>query len=326
LYIGRGQQQIFGYGALLYFLAAQAAAGNQAAAGQLEQVWSFVRPFQRKDGRFPLVLRTGESGYPKTVDTHDPRWLGWYGYNNLFDYLPFLGVMLARAGQVKNETSPASAPHHQQPVDLTPQFAFVRQPKWQMTLSAPGGALSQDQPMPYLCLHRQSILPCFGGEEGNDQPYQLTTLPLPYFGLGNGRFLFLRHEMGWQFIQSKHQPPILLAGRCRWARLQRFFRWEINRIVIQDSLTLNLNRLPARVETVYPLVFTAFELEKLDNGRFQINPSPVATTLALEGQQGKLEILSGYTPVGPTRTVREALAWRPEQSSYHRRYTISWTK
>ncbi len=326
LYIGRGQQQIFGYGALIYFLAALAATGRQAAAGQLEQVWAFVQAFQREDGRFPLVLRPGESGYPKIVDTSDPCWLGWYGYNNLFDYLPFLGVMLARAAQLQSEFTPASVPHHRQPVELTPQFAFVRQPAWQMTLAAPGGALSQDQPMPYLCLHGQSILPCFGGEEGDDKPYRLTLLPLPYLGLGNGRFLFLRHEMSWQFIQANLQPPILLIGRCRWGRLLRYFRWEANKIVIEDSLTLHANRLPAGVETVYPLVFTAFELAALADGRFQITPSSVPAILTLKGQQGKLDILPGYTPAGSTQTVREALPWPISQTSFQRRYTISWTE
>jgi hypothetical protein len=193
-----------------------------------------------------------------------------------------------------------------------------------MTLAAPGGALSQDQPMPYLCLHGQSILPCFGGEEGDDRPYRLTMLPLPYLGLGNGRFLFLRHEMSWQFIQSKLQSPILLTGRCRWGRLQRFFSWEVNKIVIQDDLTLHANRLPAAVEMVYPTVFTAFELVALGDGRFRISPSPVLTTLTLDSQQGELEILPGYTPVGPVQTVREALPWQSSQTSYQRRYTISW--
>ncbi len=324
LYIGRGQQQIFGYGALIYFLATQAAAGNQKAIGQIEQVWSFVQQFQDKDGRFPLVLRSGESGYPKIVGTRDPRWLGWYGYNNLFDYLPFFGVMLARAAQLQKETTRPPVIDHQPTINRTTQFAFVRQPDWQMTLAAPGGALSQDQPMPYLCLRGQSILPCFGGEAGDDQLYQLTTLPLPYFGVDNGRFLFLRHEMKWQFSPSQSQP-ILLTGRCRWGSLQRFFSWESHKIIIQDLLTLPAQALPAGVNTVYPLVFTAFELMAMGDGRFQIIPSPVSTTLTLTGQQGKLEILPGFTPLGPVQTVREVVLWQPGQTIYQRHYTITWT-
>ncbi len=324
LYIGRGQQQIFGYGALIYFLAAQAATGSQTAAAQLEQVWSFVQPFQKEDGRFPLVLRRGESDYPKTIDTRDPRWLGWYGYNNLFDYLPFFGVMLARAAQALSDGRSEPAPLYQQPVELTPQFAFVRQPQWQMTLAAPGGSLSQDQPMPYFCLHGHTILPCFGGEEGPDELYQLTTLPLPYLGLGNGRYLYLRHEMKWQFAQTRLHAPILLTGRCRWGKMQRFFSWEMDKIVIQDQLTLDGSQLPNEVETVYPLVFTAFALEPLGNGRFQITSSPVRTVLALDGHQGHLDILPGYTSIGTTQTVRETLPWQRAPAHLQRRYTISW--
>jgi hypothetical protein len=283
-----------------------------------------VQQFQEEDGRFPLVLRNGEVGYPKIVDTRDPRWLGWYGYNNLFDYLPFFGVQLARAAQLKKNPTQPPATGYQQLLDLTPQFAFVRQPNWQMTLAAPGGSLSQDQPMPYLCLHARSILPCFGGEEGKDQPYRLTTLPLPYLGLGNGRFLFLRHEMNWQFLQSPTNQPILLTGKCRWGHLQRFFSWEAHQIKIEDVLTLQTNRLTPDIQTIYPLLFTAFELTRLGNGRFQIKPSPVKTTLTLHGCQGELNLLPGYTPAGPVQTVREAFPWQPDQSLYQRRYTISW--
>ena len=323
LYLGRGQQQIFGYGSLLYFLATQTSAGNQAAAVQLHHVWDFVQQFQQADGRFPLVLRHGEMGFPNEVDTRDPRWLGWYSYNNLFDYLPFFGVQLVRAAQRQPEFAQPRATIQQPSFQLTPNFAFVRQPSWQMTLAAPGGALSQDQPTPYLCLHGRSVLPCFGGEAGDDQPYRLTMLPLPYLGLGNGRFHFLRQAMSWR-LQAGNRQLIVLRGRCRWALFQRNYHWEAQRIVIEDHLTLRPARLPAGIMSVYPLVFTAFELADLGNGRFQLNPSPVPTTLTLDGWQGSLETLPGYTPVGPTQTVREVLPWQPTQPVFQRRYTLRW--
>ena len=326
LYIGRGQQQIFGYGSLLFFLASQVHAGDQAAAEQINRVWSFVQQFQQPDGRFPLVLRLGEVGYPKIVDTHDPRWLGWYGYNNLFDYLPFFGVQLMRATQLISDSAVQSqTTNHQPPIRVTRQFTFVCQPGWQMTLAAPSGSRSQDQPMPYLCLHGQSILPCFGGEEGEDQPYNLTMLPLPYLQLRNGRFHFLRQEMKWQFKNAAHNQPILLIGRCRWATLQRFFSWETEKISIQDVLSLKASRMPLEVQTIYPLVFTAFELTLVGNGRFQIKPAPLPLFLKLEGQQGALELTSGYTPVGAVQVVREAVEWSSKQANFQRTHTLSWT-
>ena len=327
LYIGRGQQQIFGYGSLIVFLAAQAQSGNLAAAEQLSRVWQFVSQFQQAAGRFPLVLCPGEDGYPKVVNTQDPRWLGWYSYNNLFDYLPFFGVQLARAAQLLPESLPKPlAATHQIPIDVTHQFAFVRQSGWQMTLAAPGGSLSQDQPMPYFCLRGESILPCFGGEEGDDQPYNLTMLPLPYLELENGRCLFLRQALRWQFSDDTHAQPILLTGTCRWASLQRFFSWEAQKIMVQDVLTLKAGRLPAGVQTVYPLVFTAFELAELEKTRFQIKPASLLIALNLDGVQGKLGSISGHTPLGPVQILREAVAWRPENNVFQRTYTLTWAE
>lgn len=330
LYIGRGQQQIFGYGSLLYFLATQANAGNQEAMAQTNQVWQFVRQFQQTDGRFPLVLRTGENGYPKVIDTHDPRWLGWYRYNNLFDYLPFLGVQLARAAQLVANINPsAAAPTTRSAVEVTSKFAFVRQSSWQMTLAAPGGDNSQDQPMPYLCLQGKSILPCFGGEAGDDQLYQLSTLPLPYLQLDNGRFQFLRAIMRWRLKAPIQNQSILLTGRGRAGKMMRIFSWKAQEIVIQDILTLKPAKLPTNVQTIYPLVFTAFELVKLNNGRFQIKPAPFPVFLTAAGQQGSLEIIKGYTPVGVVQVLREPMAWQKQRrrtAVFQRTYRLTWTE
>lgn len=330
LYLGRGQQQIFGYGSLLYFLAARANAGSQEAVAQIDQVWQFVRQFQQADGRFPLVLRAGEDGYPKVVDTADPRWLGWYGYNNLFDYLPFLGVQLARAAQLlANSSPPSAAPTKRAAVEVTPKFAFVRQPTWQMTLAAPGGDNSQDQPMPYLCLQGESILPCFGGEAGDDQLYQLTALPLPYLQLDNGRFHFLRHAMRWRLRAASQNQPIFLTGHGRAGEMMRIFNWQAQEIVIQDVLTLKPTKLPSNVQTIYPLVFTAFELAEMNNGRFKIQPAPCPVFLTVKGQQGSLEMSEGYTPVGTVQVLREAVSWQKQRGQtavFQRTYSLTWTE
>ncbi|MEZ4590644.1 MAG: hypothetical protein R3D55_05800 [Chloroflexota bacterium] len=322
LYIGRGQQQIFGYGSLLNLLANLAASGNAEAGEQMAKVWSFVKQYQQEDGRFPLVLSDLDNGYT----TKNTRPLGWYSYNNLFDYLPFLGVQLAQAAQTFSPEAPPEPSPQKTAIHATRQYALIHQPDWQMALAAPGGALSQDQPMPYLCLHGQSLLPCFGGEAGDDEPYQLTMLPLPYLGLANGHFIFLRQAMQWQFAPYQPQQPILLRGRCAWGSLSRQVSWEANKIIIQDSLHLRPAKLPQGISTLYPLVFTAFSLEWLANGRYQIHPAPCPTYLTLTGQEGNLETIPAYTPVGPAQTVRETMPFSLENDAYNRRYTINWAE
>jgi len=101
LYIGRGQQQSFGYGALIYLLAhACYLLKDPRFLGKLERCVSFLSSFQRQDGSLPLVLNNAEKGYPLKADPTDQRYPGWYAYNNYFDYLPFLGIMLSKAEKI----------------------------------------------------------------------------------------------------------------------------------------------------------------------------------------------------------------------------------
>lgn len=93
MYLGRGQEQIFGYGA---FLAAGEYALTQTKTrsfeGALSRALRRLVRFQRSDGSFPLVLREREPE-PSVARRRDiPP--GWYGYNSLYDYLPFLAACL----------------------------------------------------------------------------------------------------------------------------------------------------------------------------------------------------------------------------------------
>jgi hypothetical protein len=105
LYVGRGQQQSFGYGSLIYLLAlAGFLLKDLRYFRKLERCVSFLSDFQRRDGSFPLVLNDVEKGYPATADPANPLYPGWYAYNNYFDYLPFLGVMLAKSEDILSAT------------------------------------------------------------------------------------------------------------------------------------------------------------------------------------------------------------------------------
>lgn len=100
LWIGRGQDQIFGYGSLIYALEYHHQKVTPLPEVLLDRVASHVLGFQRPDGSFPLVLRCREPEAPAT-DYRQDRPPGWYGYNTLYDYQPFLAYSLFKAHQIQ---------------------------------------------------------------------------------------------------------------------------------------------------------------------------------------------------------------------------------
>jgi len=97
LYIGRGQEQIFGYGALIYSLEYCHGKIRPLDENRINQVSERLLSFQRDDGSYPLVLRNREPE-PSNAGFSDGTPSGWYGYNTLYDYQPFLAYCLIKAG------------------------------------------------------------------------------------------------------------------------------------------------------------------------------------------------------------------------------------
>ena len=94
-YIGRGQEQIFGYGLAIYVLEAAIIEDPWNAAiyqTHLDTVWNHLLSFFQ-DTHFPLTLnrRKDEEGF------------GWFDYNYLTVYNAFLGVWLTMADDIRKE-------------------------------------------------------------------------------------------------------------------------------------------------------------------------------------------------------------------------------
>jgi len=108
LYIGRGQEQIFGYGALIFacefVLAKWPDEFNENHSLVLEKIIKHLLSFQRANGSFPLVLNADQPE-PEGVNFKEHRPHGWYGYNTLYDYQPFLAYCLIRADKFKKGDS-----------------------------------------------------------------------------------------------------------------------------------------------------------------------------------------------------------------------------
>jgi hypothetical protein len=186
LYIGRGQNQSFGYGALLYILAlAFKYTEDKTLLGDIGRVMEFLLRHRRGDGSFPLVMNGMEKTIPEVIDMQDPEFAGWYPYNNYFDYLPFMGFFLAKAYNVLKGLDTADAQYRPMREYRDDDFIKIVKPGYEAVLSKPGGYWSNDLPIPYVVTKGRNITPCYGGEQFQKSLYRLEGIPLPVCKLFN---------------------------------------------------------------------------------------------------------------------------------------------
>ena len=181
LYIGRGQEQSFGYSALIYILALAFKFTNDLTIkGDIDSILGFLRSFQRVDKSFPLVMNGVERGIPKTILIDDVNYPGWYPYNNYFDYLPFMGFFLSKAADVLRECDANEGIMSDQGEYRDKNFIKIVKKDYQAVLSAPGGYWTNDMPIPYIVFENKSIMPCYGGEQFQKSIYSQEGIPLPF--------------------------------------------------------------------------------------------------------------------------------------------------
>lgn len=182
LYIGRGQNQSFGYGALIYILSlAYKLTNDKTLLGDIERVVNFVSKFQRRDGSFPLMMNGIEKNIPKIIDLQNEEFVGWYPYNNYFDYLPFMGFFIAKAHKILKVLDISEIKYKKNKEYRDKSFIKVVKQKYEAVLSKPGGYWTNDMPIPYVVANGKNITPCYGGEQFQKSLYSMEGIPLPYF-------------------------------------------------------------------------------------------------------------------------------------------------
>lgn len=207
LYVGRGQNQIFGYGPLIWsLLVGYKMTGNQSWLAQSKLVLGYLARHQHKNGRFSLVLTNLEERFEGDIDLSDEKRFGWYAYNNLFDYLAFLGFYLHRALVELSELKPHVINDYS-PEDYKDDHYELRvHKKYIAVMARPGGAWTNDLPVPYI-FHRglnRSVTPFYGGEQYWKSLYDLKALPYPVLKFGNWhlrkRGLSFKIPGGWLWL------------------------------------------------------------------------------------------------------------------------------
>ncbi len=182
LYIGRGQNQSFGYGALIYILSlAYKFTDDKTFLGDIEKVTTFLLQHQRENGSFPLVMNGVEKTIPKVIDMQNEEFVGWYPYNNYFDYLPFMGFFIAKAEEVLRSLDTSKIEYRTQKGYRDDNFIKIVKPNYEAVLSKTGGYWTNDMPIPYIVTKGKNITPCYGGEQFQKSLYSQDGMSLPFF-------------------------------------------------------------------------------------------------------------------------------------------------
>ena len=228
LYIGRGQNQSFGYGALIYILAlAYKYTNDKTILGDLEKVYTFLNKFQNQDGSFPLVMNDSKNNIPKIINPKDTNYIGWYPYNNYFDYLPFMGYFIAKATSVLDNLDLSNVEYKKQVDYEDNNFQKIIKVNYEAVIAKTGGYWTNDMPMPFIVYKGKSITPMYGGEQFQNSFYTLEGIAVPWCRLT--KTSFRKYSFSWLGKDSLSILSIL-------GYLKREFNFKEDEIVIDTKI------------------------------------------------------------------------------------------
>jgi hypothetical protein len=300
LYIGRGQEQIFGYGTLLFILEyAYKLTGEKIYKNKARQVLMYLNRFRRPDGSFPLVLRKGEEGYPKEINTKDTQYLGWYAYNNYFDYLPFLGYYLIKTHLIQSSCFQGVNTYKEKAVTNSikylKDYTVYTSNKYNAIVSKPGGYWTNDMPFPYVCYKNESIFPCYGGEQFVDSIYSIEQIPLP-FGKTPLKWAYFR-EMDYKLIKDK------LIAKCKYYKFSRKYEFHTSGFDIYDDIIFKKDIF---FEEFYPVNLYFFKLTKITATEFETDYNGVKAKISTS-KPCIIENSKFYCARGKLKSLRERI-------------------
>ncbi len=324
IYIGRGQQQLLAYGALIYSLSYAAARwGEERYLAAAERAFRHVISHRRAHGTLPLIVRHGEQGWPdESGRAASPEHPGWYRYNNFYDYEPAIGLFLIRAAEALREGPQLSGAALEGPEGLTVyghEMAIWRDDLWEAVLSVPGGYWANALPMPYICVQGTSVTPCYGGDRIPPSLYSAEMIPLPQAITRSGRRICLADELHYRLHGDGER--VVMEGRGRGIRHQRSFLFGRGSMQVTDLLSLTASAA-RRLSAISPLVLWGLQMEPIGDHEWRLHDDP-ALTLHAAGVEGQLEPQQGYCARGPIVGVRETLSPGRSARTFERTMTIT---
>lgn len=249
-YIGRGQYQIFGIAPLLLsLLQAYELTAVEDYLADFNRCLLYLGKNQYADGRFPLVLTNRSEPLNSKEVLQDSNYWGWYGYNNLFDYLAFLGFYLQRIETKLKKMNTINLPDTSSIKKMNnyqdAEFQIVVQVDYTAIISKPGGAWSNDLPLPIIFSYKanKSITPCYGGEQYLPSLNRIEGIAYPASGNNSirksGRGKLLRNSWIWFSWQGIFKRKFQFNADHMTIRDYYFSPWAIkDRLLFDQSSQL----------------------------------------------------------------------------------------
>lgn len=267
LYIGRGQEQIFGYGSLvfLYEIAYRLTEKREYQILQ-NKVFQYLEKYTMGQS-IPLVLRDAEQVSEDTMEINSVEHLGWYSYNNYFDYVPFLLFFLVKTSILKemNKNIHSDMEENLKPTVFQDEnFLRYSTNKYDAILACFPGINSNYQLLPYIVSSNKNITPCFGGETSwGCNLYKDSSIPLPYFEVYNNFSLF--------FCSKKRLLNNLKRIKHFKLPKRTYYIWE-NDLVKIEKISKNVFVLQSRntfIDFSRQIVFEGKKIRVKDELKFK---------------------------------------------------------
>ncbi|CQR46230.1 hypothetical protein BN1058_00483 [Paraliobacillus sp. PM-2] len=315
-YIGRGQEQLFGYGPLLFSLVfAHNLTGDSKYEILARNVYSHLKSFVREDGSLPLVLRKEEQSYPMKIDVNDPNYLGWYNYNNYFDYTCFLAYYLNKAINLYEPDTNLLEDYEIKKRISNKNFYILKGKNYDAVIAAPGGYWTNDLPIPFICYNKVNLTPTYGGEQFGSVLYSPESIPLPHgtvykrshsvkqlLKLNLKRILkkpinnslYFRDELKYKLLNNK------LVGKSKIIKHIRDYEFKETEIIINDKIFFRRN---IEFEEFQPLKLFFYNLTKINDKKFISEIE--GQKLEVSFEQGKYYISDNnhYSPLGEVKML-----------------------
>lgn len=296
IYIGRGQEQLFGYGLVLDALTIAAQkTGDEKYLYYLNSVLDYIQSFinmEMLQPPLPLTLNHEEKESEAHLDKNDIRHPGWYGYNNYLDYIAFFEYFTIRAykhlKKVKILENSSNCYQVQNFMYHDKEYVVVKKERYMMTIAKGGGYWTNSQQLPILCYNNKIVLPCCGGEQYGCSLYAKEVLPLPYVQLSGLRSSnqnkvkgivkrLLKKDDGKLFlfdctdskirVYSEEQAEFIYKTEV--LELRRMFYFEEESIRIVDNFRIYK---PKAIKTLYVQnILTLSDAQKIGDCKIQLD-------------------------------------------------------
>lgn len=258
-YIGRGQEQLFGYGVLIYIYEIAFLISKKEQYLLLQhKVMQYIMKCKVKLGYWPLTINMTEQDSNQLLDINDARHLGWYQYNNYYDYLPFMAYYLVRTLKIKRNYSYNynDVGDNRRYVQCGEKYFRFRNQYYDAVIACEAGYWTNCNLFPLIVYNGEIVTPCNGGEQYDCNLYNVKGISAPFFmtkdviqnGLRERIRQFLKRQTReyscWDICDyciHKEGDTIVVEGRSNVVTHIRKYTFGVESISIKEEYIFQKN-------------------------------------------------------------------------------------